>query len=74
MLSFFLMKCRDLISWKAMISSFAQHGRWVDALLALSQLIRTKEWPNYTTFASVLTACTGPETIFHVRMVRGSTE
>jgi hypothetical protein len=57
-----------------MISSFAQHGRWVDALLALSQLIRTKEWPNYTTFASVLTACTGPETIFHVRMVRGSTE
>ncbi|XP_078179590.1 tetratricopeptide repeat (TPR)-like superfamily protein [Carex rostrata] len=63
------MTVKDTISWNTMISSFAQHGRWVDALLVLIQLIKTKEWPNHTAFASLLAACIGPETLFHGRMV-----
>ncbi|KAJ4766993.1 Pentatricopeptide repeat-containing protein [Rhynchospora pubera] len=60
---------RDIISSNTLISSYARHGRWVDALLMLNQLIRTKEWPNSTTFVSLLAACIGPETIIHGRMV-----
>jgi pentatricopeptide repeat protein len=60
---------KDIISWNTMISSLAHHCKWVDALLVLSELIRTKVWPDYTAFASLLAACMSPETLFHGRMV-----
>lgn len=48
---------KDLISWSAMISAYAQNGYASDALGTFKQLQSANERPNEITFVSLLQAC-----------------
>jgi pentatricopeptide repeat protein len=49
---------RNLVSWTAMITGYAQHGSGKEALLLFCQMQSAGEKPNPFTFGSVLCACT----------------
>ncbi|KAH9293007.1 hypothetical protein KI387_041794, partial [Taxus chinensis] len=48
---------RDMVSWSAMITGYAQHGHGVEALKHLCQMQRLGMKGDQFTFASSLTAC-----------------
>eukprot|EP01018_Ginkgo_biloba_P029526 Gb_22656 [translate_table: standard] len=48
---------RNEVSWNAMISGYAQHGRGKEALHLFEQMQRDGMKPNHITFISVLSAC-----------------
>ncbi|CAI0438268.1 unnamed protein product [Linum tenue] len=52
------MKCRNIISWNAMICGFSHHGLGKEALLAFEDMLAEAVHPNYVTFIGVLSACT----------------
>lgn len=56
------LNCREIISWNALISGFAQNGLYQKALqIFLSAVIESK--PNHYTFGSVLSAIANAEDI-----------
>eukprot|EP01018_Ginkgo_biloba_P002632 Gb_30097 [translate_table: standard] len=48
---------RDVVSWTAMISGYAQNGQAVEAMKLFQQIQMAGVQPNSNTFASVLPAC-----------------
>ncbi|XP_020592271.1 pentatricopeptide repeat-containing protein At4g39530 [Phalaenopsis equestris] len=48
---------RDVACWNSMISRFAQHGHYKEALRIFESMVGKKVAPNYVTFVGVLTAC-----------------
>uniref|UniRef100_M8C3R7 Pentatricopeptide repeat-containing protein n=1 Tax=Aegilops tauschii TaxID=37682 RepID=M8C3R7_AEGTA len=59
---FDLMPRRETIAWNALISGYAQNERCSDTLEAFSWMVRCLR-PDETTFASVISAVTGVETV-----------
>lgn len=51
------MQRRNVVSWNAMISSYAQHGHSIEALELFQVMQQEGLRPNKITFASVLSAC-----------------
>ncbi|KAJ7944694.1 Pentatricopeptide repeat-containing protein [Quillaja saponaria] len=48
---------KDLVTWNAMISAYAQHGKGQKALLLFDEM-RSERWePDWITFVAVLLAC-----------------
>ncbi|XP_077227474.1 pentatricopeptide repeat (PPR) superfamily protein [Tasmannia lanceolata] len=60
---------RNVVCWTAMISAYSQRGFVSDALDLFVQMLETGMPPNEFTFASVLTACTGPCGVEYGRQV-----
>ncbi|XP_015899014.3 putative pentatricopeptide repeat-containing protein At3g13770, mitochondrial isoform X2 [Ziziphus jujuba] len=54
------MTLRNVVSWTAMISAYAQRGYSSEALNLFVKMLRSGTEPNEFTFATVLTSCTGP--------------
>ncbi|KAK1427199.1 hypothetical protein QVD17_15882 [Tagetes erecta] len=50
-------KTPDLISWTAMINSYAQHGKGLEALRVFELMKKSGTKPDAVTFVGVLTAC-----------------
>eukprot|EP01018_Ginkgo_biloba_P024556 Gb_08560 [translate_table: standard] len=48
---------RNVVTWTAIISGYAQHGHGEEALILFYQMQRAGTKPNQFTFASVLRAC-----------------
>ncbi|CAM8894221.1 unnamed protein product [Rhodiola kirilowii] len=48
---------RDVVSWTAMISGYAQHGRTMEALEVFSMMEKSSIKPNAVTLLSILFAC-----------------
>ena len=48
---------RNVITWNALISGYAQHGKSNEALNCLEQMQREGISPNVVTFTCILTAC-----------------
>uniref|UniRef100_A0A8I6WKY1 Pentatricopeptide repeat-containing protein n=2 Tax=Hordeum vulgare subsp. vulgare TaxID=112509 RepID=A0A8I6WKY1_HORVV len=59
---FDLMPRRETIAWNALISGYAQNEQCSDALEAFSWMVKCLR-PDETTFASVISAVTGVETV-----------
>lgn len=53
------MSQRNIVSWTAMISAYAQRGHRSEALELFVQMLETGMLPNEFTLATTLTACTG---------------
>lgn len=51
------MSVKNLITWNAMISGFAQNGRGGEAVRLFDQMIKTRIRPDYISFIGVLFAC-----------------
>eukprot|EP00253_Pinus_taeda_P033868 PITA_33868 len=51
------MICRDTISWNAMITGYAQHGRCLESLHLFEQMQSRRIKPNEISFVGVLSAC-----------------
>ncbi|CAN6445716.1 unnamed protein product [Victoria cruziana] len=51
------MNVRDLITWNAMITRFAQHGMGKSALDLFNEMQRSNINPDSVTFVGILTAC-----------------
>ncbi|KAJ9560184.1 LOW QUALITY PROTEIN: hypothetical protein OSB04_005344 [Centaurea solstitialis] len=47
----------DVISWTAMIQSYAQHGKGLEALKVYELMVKSGTKPDPVTFVGVLTAC-----------------
>lgn len=62
---------RNVVSWTAMISGYAQNGHCEEAFKLFSQMHRLGEQMNLVTFACVLTAFTSPETLEQGTQVHG---
>ncbi|KAJ8638045.1 hypothetical protein MRB53_012312 [Persea americana] len=60
---------RNIVSWTAMISAYAQRGRQAEALGLFVRMLETGMPPNEFTFATTLTVCTGPCGLEHGRQV-----
>eukprot|EP01018_Ginkgo_biloba_P000473 Gb_25129 [translate_table: standard] len=60
---------KELISWTAMISCYAQNGQGDKALRLFYQMLLAGIKPNQFTFGSVLTACSSPEYLEHGKQV-----
>ncbi|CAL8165088.1 unnamed protein product [Prunus armeniaca] len=60
------MPVRNVVSWTAIISGFAQEWQ-VDACLQLFSEMRHSSKPNDFTYASILSACTGSGALGHGR-------
>eukprot|EP01018_Ginkgo_biloba_P019942 Gb_25604 [translate_table: standard] len=56
-LLFFEMPERDVVSWNAMITGYAQQGHGEEALQFFQQMQREDMKPTHFSFASVLSAC-----------------
>ncbi|XXG39771.1 hypothetical protein AAC387_Pa01g0644 [Persea americana] len=56
---------RNVVSWTAVISGCARRGRRYEALGLFLRMLETGIFPNEFTFASTLTACTGPGGLEH---------
>ncbi|XP_020520304.1 pentatricopeptide repeat-containing protein At4g39952, mitochondrial [Amborella trichopoda] len=54
---FYNMPQRDVISWNAMISGYAMHGKAMDAFEVFVQMLKSGTKPNDVTFLGVLEAC-----------------
>ncbi|VFQ80210.1 unnamed protein product [Cuscuta campestris] len=50
-------RCPDLFSWTAMISSYAQHGKGAEALMVFELMRKSEIAPDSKTFTSLLSAC-----------------
>eukprot|EP01018_Ginkgo_biloba_P013099 Gb_10133 [translate_table: standard] len=48
---------RDVVSWNAMISGFAQHGHSQEVLQLIEQMLQEGMEPNSITFVGILSAC-----------------
>ncbi|KAH0995656.1 hypothetical protein GBA52_019520 [Prunus armeniaca] len=66
------MPVRNVVSWTAIISGFAQEWQ-VDACLQLFSEMRHSSKPNDFTYASILSACTGSGALGHGRSVHCQT-
>eukprot|EP01018_Ginkgo_biloba_P019984 Gb_41801 [translate_table: standard] len=55
--SFTIMPKRNVVSWTAMIASYALHGRGREALQLFEEMQRAGTRPNHITFIGVLSAC-----------------
>ncbi|KAF8411325.1 hypothetical protein HHK36_003872 [Tetracentron sinense] len=55
--AFVEMPTRTMISWTSMITGFAQHGRWQQALQLFEDMILAGVRPNKITFVGVFSAC-----------------
>ncbi|CAA0839346.1 Pentatricopeptide repeat-containing protein -mitochondrial [Striga hermonthica] len=51
------MSCKDVVSWNAMISGYAQHGLSREALNLFNEMKETGMRPDWITFVGVLSAC-----------------
>ncbi|XP_058071672.1 putative pentatricopeptide repeat-containing protein At3g13770, mitochondrial [Magnolia sinica] len=60
---------RNVVSWTAMISAYAQRGHRSEALNLFVHMLETGTLPNEFTFATVLTACNGPFGLEYGRQV-----
>ncbi|KAF7103147.1 hypothetical protein CFC21_104175 [Triticum aestivum] len=60
---------RNVVSWTAMISGYSQSGRHVEALQLFIRMLRAGCKPNEFTFATVLTSCSGSQSIHQVKQV-----
>eukprot|EP01018_Ginkgo_biloba_P024259 Gb_34736 [translate_table: standard] len=54
---------RNVVSWNAMIAGYGQHGLSREALQLFEQMQQADMKANNVTFASVLGACIGPESL-----------
>lgn len=54
--------CKEIVSWNALVSGYAQNEQFEDALLVFSSLI-LHCMPNQYTFGSILSAITGNEMV-----------
>ncbi|KAL9235122.1 hypothetical protein vseg_009914 [Gypsophila vaccaria] len=54
---FAVMKDRNVLTWTAMTTGLAFHGRGKDAIELLKQMKKCNVMPNVVTFTSVLSAC-----------------
>ncbi|XP_010528348.1 PREDICTED: pentatricopeptide repeat-containing protein At5g39680 [Tarenaya hassleriana] len=48
---------RDIITWNMMICGYSHHGMGKEALKTFSNMLISREIPNYITFSGVLCAC-----------------
>ncbi|ERN20209.1 hypothetical protein AMTR_s00066p00131520 [Amborella trichopoda] len=76
---FYRMNQRDLISWNTMISILSQHGKGVECLVLLEEMVRQGWMPNGITYASALSACAGMLDLewgkhLHARILRSGLE
>ena len=55
------MRERNVVSWTAMISGYAQQGHSKEAFSLFQKLVRSGIQPNKISFASILGACTNPK-------------
>ncbi|EFJ17102.1 hypothetical protein SELMODRAFT_115259 [Selaginella moellendorffii] len=55
------MKRRNIVSWNAVISAYAQNDRSSDAIVIFLRMLLDGIQPSYVTFTSVLNAFAGPE-------------
>ncbi|XP_030546417.1 pentatricopeptide repeat-containing protein At1g09410, mitochondrial-like [Rhodamnia argentea] len=51
------LKCKDVVSWTAMILSYANHGHGHHALHVFARMLRAGATPDNITFVGVLSAC-----------------
>ncbi|CAM8906546.1 unnamed protein product [Rhodiola kirilowii] len=54
---FLEMRCKDLVTWNAMISGFAQHGEGMKALVLFDKMKEEGNSPDWITFVAVISAC-----------------
>ncbi|XP_020518852.1 pentatricopeptide repeat-containing protein At4g16835, mitochondrial-like [Amborella trichopoda] len=54
---FELMRVRNVVSWNAMITGFAQNGRDMDAIVLYEKMLQSHIKPDDITFVGVLSAC-----------------
>ncbi|KAG8381157.1 hypothetical protein BUALT_Bualt06G0093200 [Buddleja alternifolia] len=52
---------RDLVSWSAMISSYARNGLNLEAVLMFYEMVEFGEWPNEYCFSAAIRACSNRE-------------
>jgi len=62
---------RNVVSWTAMISGYAQNGHGEEAFKLFSQMLRVGVQMNLVTFACVLTAFASPEALEQGSQVHG---
>ncbi|CAM0910019.1 unnamed protein product [Alopecurus aequalis] len=60
---------RNVVSWTAMISGYSQSGRHAEALELFIRMLRAGCKPNEFTLATVLTSCSGSQSINQVKQV-----
>ncbi|CAA7038587.1 unnamed protein product [Microthlaspi erraticum] len=48
---------RDFVTWNAMISGYAHHGKGEEAIKLFERMLLEKMKPNHVTFISILRAC-----------------
>ncbi|XP_050215409.1 pentatricopeptide repeat-containing protein At1g20230 [Mercurialis annua] len=56
-LCFDMMPTRNLVSWNALMSGYAMHGKTKEAISVFQQMQRTGQKPDFVSFVSVLSAC-----------------
>ncbi|XP_010934638.1 pentatricopeptide repeat-containing protein At4g16835, mitochondrial [Elaeis guineensis] len=54
---FYEMRRKDIVTWNAMVSGFAQHGHGVKAIALFDEMRSEGVEPNWITFVAVLSAC-----------------
>lgn len=59
------MEKHDQVSWTSIISGFSKNGRGKEAILFFKEMLGSQIKPNCVTYVSVISACTGLETIFY---------
>lgn len=64
-------KKRDLVSWSAMISCFANNGMEFEAIVTFLDLLKTEFEPNEYCFAAVIRACSNVDYVFIGRIIFG---
>ncbi|KAJ6373010.1 hypothetical protein OIU76_027360 [Salix suchowensis] len=57
---------RDVVSWNAIISGYAQSGRVEEAIAFFEEMRRAKVTPNVSTMLSVLSACAQSGSSLHL--------
>uniref|UniRef100_A0A0E0ABV0 DYW domain-containing protein n=1 Tax=Oryza glumipatula TaxID=40148 RepID=A0A0E0ABV0_9ORYZ len=60
---------RSVVSWTTMISGYSQTERHVEALDLFIKMLRAGCIPNEYTLATVLTSCSGPQSIYQGKQV-----
>eukprot|EP00249_Psilotum_nudum_P015903 c25573_g7_i1 orf=2-622(+) len=66
------MRKRNVVSWTAMISGYAQHGHVEEALKLFWQMHQECIKPDNITFASILKACASKAALEHGREIHAS--
>uniref|UniRef100_A0A0D9WS42 Uncharacterized protein n=1 Tax=Leersia perrieri TaxID=77586 RepID=A0A0D9WS42_9ORYZ len=60
---------RSVVSWTTLISGYSQSEMHVEALELFIQMLRAGCNPNEFTLATVLTSCSGPQSIHQVKQI-----